>query len=43
MTGGIAGLATAGFNNLFVVQGGALANAALVGAGTLLLGRARRG
>ena len=38
MTGGIAGLATGGFNNLLVV-GGALTNAAFVGTGVLLLGR----
>ena len=38
MTGGIAGLATGGFNNL-LVAGGALTNAAFVGTGVLLLGR----
>jgi fucose 4-O-acetylase-like acetyltransferase len=37
MTGGMAGFATAGFSNLAVV-GGALTNAALVGAGVALLG-----
>ena len=42
MTGGIAGLATSGFNNPFVATGGALANAAFVGAGALLLSRVRR-
>jgi fucose 4-O-acetylase-like acetyltransferase len=38
MTGGIAGLATGGFNDL-LVAGGALTNAAYVGTGVLLLGR----
>lgn len=41
MTGGIAGLATGGFNNLLVANG-ALANAAFVGTGVLLLGRGRK-
>jgi hypothetical protein len=41
MTGGIAGLATAGFNDL-LARGGALTNAAFVGGGVLLLGRVRR-
>lgn len=41
MTGGIAGLATAGFNDL-LARGGALTNAAFVGGGVLLLGRMRR-
>ncbi|HEX2056994.1 MAG TPA: acyltransferase [Actinomycetota bacterium] len=39
MTGGIAGFATAGFSNLLAVNG-ALTNAAAVGTGILLLGRA---
>jgi fucose 4-O-acetylase-like acetyltransferase len=38
LTGGIAGLATGGFNNLLLANG-ALANAAFVGTGALLLGR----
>ncbi|HYO60805.1 MAG TPA: acyltransferase [Actinomycetota bacterium] len=38
MTGGIAGLATGGFNNL-LVAGGALTNAAFVGTGVFLLNR----
>ncbi|HEX2196760.1 MAG TPA: acyltransferase [Actinomycetota bacterium] len=41
MTGGIAGFATGGFSNLFAMTG-ALTNAAAVGTGVLLLGRARR-
>ncbi|MDQ3952532.1 MAG: acyltransferase [Actinomycetota bacterium] len=40
MTGGIAGFATVGFNNVFAA-GGALTNAAAVGTGVLLLGRRR--
>jgi fucose 4-O-acetylase-like acetyltransferase len=38
LTGGIAGLATGGFNHL-LVAGGALTNAAFVGTGVFLLGR----
>ncbi|HEX2294089.1 MAG TPA: acyltransferase [Actinomycetota bacterium] len=41
MTGGIAGLATAGFADVLAV-GGAVTNGAFVGAGVLLLGRGRK-